>query len=299
MRNLLLTLCYDGAQYHGWQIQNNAVSVQQVFQEALFKVTSEKPEIKGCSRTDSGVHANQYCISLKTGHTIPCERLLNALNHFLPEDIAVQDCREVPMDFHARYSCLGKEYIYKIWNEPVRNPFLRNRALHYWYPLDLSRMNEAAAHYIGKHDFTSFCTSDARDRGDMCRTVTRAGIQRDGGLVTFTVAADGFLYNMVRIMVGTLLYVAQGKLQPEQIPEILAARDRTAAGPTAPPCGLYLNRVFYGEGPVRARGNASPRARSTWQNTTAMRNRLRNGAPSAGKSKSARIKSQGGSIRSS
>ena len=116
------------------------------------------------------------------------------------------------MDFHARYSCLGKEYIYKIWNEPVRNPFLRNRALHYWYPLDLSRMNEAAAHYIGKHDFTSFCTSDARDRGDMCRTVTRAGIQRDGGLVTFTVAADGFLYNMVRIMVGTLLYVAQGKL---------------------------------------------------------------------------------------
>ena len=154
------------------------------------------------------------------------------------------------MDFHARYSCLGKEYIYKIWNEPVRNPFLRNRALHYWYPLDLSRMNEAAAHYIGKHDFTSFCTSDARDRGDMCRTVTRAGIQRDGGLVTFTVAADGFLYNMVRIMVGTLLYVAQGTLQPEQIPEILAARDRTAAGPTAPPCGLYLNRVFYGEGPV-------------------------------------------------
>ena len=111
-------------------------------------------------------------------------------------------------------------------------------------------MNEAAAHYIGKHDFTSFCTADARDRGDMCRTVTRAGIQRDGGLVTFTVAADGFLYNMVRIMVGTLLYVAQGKLQPEQIPEILAARDRTAAGPTAPPCGLYLNRVFYGEGPV-------------------------------------------------
>ena len=250
MHRIKLTVAYDGTNYCGWQVQPNGVSIQSTLQKAIENLLGEKTDVTGASRTDSGVHANQYCISLKTGHTIPCERLLNALNHFLPEDIAVQDCREVPMDFHARYSCLGKEYIYKIWNEPVRNPFLRNRALHYWYPLDLSRMNEAAAHYIGKHDFTSFCTSDARDRGDMCRTVTRAGIQRDGGLVTFTVAADGFLYNMVRIMVGTLLYVAQGKLQPEQIPEILAARDRTAAGPTAPPCGLYLNRVFYGEGPV-------------------------------------------------
>lgn len=247
MRNLLLTICYDGTRYHGWQIQQNAVAVQQVFQEALLKIIAERPDIKGCSRTDSGVHANAYCISLKTEHSIPCERLLNALNHFLPEDIAVKDCREVPLDFHARYSCTGKEYIYQIWNEPVRNPFLQHRALHYWYDLNLDRLNAAAAHYLGIHDFTSFCTLDARERGDLRRTVTKSEVRREGGLVLFTVAADGFLYNMVRIMVGTLLRVAQGKLEPEQIPGILAAQNRKAAGPTAPPCGLYLNRVFYGE----------------------------------------------------
>lgn len=245
MRNLMLTICYDGAGYHGWQIQQNAVSVQQVFQEALVRVLHEKPDIKGCSRTDSFVHAREYCISLKTEHTIPCARLLGALNHFLPEDIAVLDCREVSPEFHARYSCTGKEYVYQIWNNPVRNPFLNHRALHYWYALDLDKLNEAAACYLGAHDFSSFCTLDARERGNMVRTVTKAECGREGDLVTFTVAADGFLYNMVRIMVGTLLRVAQGKLQPRDIPGIIEAKDRKAAGPTAPPCGLYLNHVYY------------------------------------------------------
>lgn len=245
MRNLMLTICYDGTGYHGWQIQQNAVSVQQVFQEALVRVLHEKPDIKGCSRTDSFVHAREYCISLKTEHTIPCARLLGALNHFLPEEIAVLDCREVSPDFHARYSCIGKEYVYQIWNNPVRNPFLNHRALHYWYALDLDKLNEAAACYLGAHDFSSFCTLDARERGNMVRTVTKAECGREGDLVTFTVAADGFLYNMVRIMVGTLLRVAQGKLQPRDIPGIIEAKDRKAAGPTAPPCGLYLNHVYY------------------------------------------------------
>lgn len=245
MRNLKLTICYDGTGYHGWQIQQNAVSVQQVFQEALIRVLGEKPDIKGCSRTDSFVHAREYCISLKTEHTIPCARLLGALNHFLPEDIAVLDCREVPPAFHARYSCAGKEYVYQIWNNPVRNPFLNHRALHYWYALDLDKLNEAAACFLGAHDFSSFCTMDARERGNMVRTVTKAECRREGDLVTFTVAADGFLYNMVRIMVGTLLHVAQGKFQPNDMNRILEAKDRKAAGPTAPPCGLYLNHVYY------------------------------------------------------
>ncbi|QEY34837.1 tRNA pseudouridine(38-40) synthase TruA [Caproiciproducens galactitolivorans] len=245
MRNLLLTICYDGSGYHGWQIQQNAVSVQQVFQEALVRVLHEKPDIKGCSRTDSFVHAREYCVSLKTEHTIPCARLLGALNHFLPEDIAVLDCREVSPDFHARYSCIGKEYVYQIWNNPVRNPFLNHRALHYWYALDLDKLNKAAAHFLGAHDFSSFCTMDARERGNFVRTITKAECAREGDMVTFTVAADGFLYNMVRIMVGTLLRVAQGKLQPEDIPRIIEAKDRKAAGPTAPPCGLYLNHVYY------------------------------------------------------
>lgn len=245
MRNLLLTICYDGTRYHGWQIQQNSLAVQQVFQEALGRVLKDVPDLKGCSRTDSGVHAYAYCISLKTEHDIPCDRLVGALNHFLPSDIAALDCREVPLDFHARYSCEGKEYIYKIWNNPIRSPFLDGHALHYWYPMDLEKLNAAAHCFIGSHDFTSFCTLDSRERGDMTRTVTKAELQKEGDLITFTVAADGFLYNMVRIMVGTLLRVAQGKFQPQDIPAILQAKNRKAAGPTAPPHGLYLNRVFY------------------------------------------------------
>lgn len=245
MRNLLLTLCFDGADYHGWQIQQNAVSIQQVFQQALGRVLESQPEIKACSRTDAFVHAREFCVSLRTDRAIPCERLTGALNHFLPDDIAVLSCREVPEEFHARYSCLGKEYEYLIWNEKIRNPFLNGRALHYWYPLDLPRLNRAAACLTGSHDFTSFCAVDARERGNLTRTVTEARWMRNGGKVSFFVTADGFLYHMVRILVGTMLRVAEGKLVPEDMKRILAARDRKAAGPTAPPQGLYLNKVFY------------------------------------------------------
>lgn len=246
MRTLKLRLSYDGKHYHGWQVQNNALAVQEVFQEALTKVLGTCPDIKGCSRTDSGVHALDYCVSLRTDHTIPAQRLVRALNHFLPADIAVLSCEDADDEFHARYSCTGKEYIYKIWNHPVRDPFGDGYMLHYWYDLDVDLLNEAAKHYIGSHDFTSFCTLDSRDKGDLTRTVTKAEVVREGNMVIFKVAADGFLYNMVRIMVGTLLRVAQGKFRPDDIPKILEAKDRAVAGPTAPPWGLYLNRVFYG-----------------------------------------------------
>lgn len=245
MRNLLLCLRYDGSNYHGWQVQQNAISVQQVFQEALQRIIGERPDVKGCSRTDSFVHALMFCVSFKTESAIPCERLVGALNHFLPDDIAVLSCREMPPEFHARYSCDGKEYVYVIWNEKIRDPFLRGRALHYWYPLDLVRLNEAAAFLRGTHDFTSFCAQDARDPGNMARTVTRAEWSREGGFVRFHVAADGFLYHMVRIMVGTMLKVAQGKLNPSDIEQILKAENRSMAGPTAPSQGLYLSQVFY------------------------------------------------------
>lgn len=244
-RNLLLKISYDGARYHGWQVQENALTVQEVFQKALFSVTGLSEDIKACSRTDTGVHAREFCVSLKTESFIPPERMQAALNHYLPEDIAVKDCKAVPLDFHARYSCKGKEYTYEIWNHPVREPFLSGRALHYWYPIDEKQLDKAARHYIGRHDFSSFCTLDRREKGDLTRTVTEAKVERRGNLVVFTVAADGFLYNMVRIMTGTLLRVQQGKFSPEDIPGILEAKDRSAAGPTAPACGLYLNRVFY------------------------------------------------------
>lgn len=245
MRNLLITLSFDGSRYHGWQVQENALSVQAVFQDALLSATGRREDIKACSRTDTGVHAREFCVSLRTESPIPPERLVAALNHYLPEDVAVHRCREVPADFHARYSCKGKEYVYEILNRPVRDPFLRGRALHYWYPIDEALLNRAAGYYLGAHDFTSFCTRDSREQGDLVRTVHRASVARTGDLVTFTVAADGFLYNMVRIMVGTLLRVQEGKFSPEDVPKIISARDRGRAGPTAPACGLYLNRVFY------------------------------------------------------
>lgn len=254
MRNLLFTIAYDGSGYHGWQIQQNARTVQGAFQEALYKATGLREDLKACSRTDTGVHAREFCLSLKTESLVSPQRMTAALNHWLPEDIAVKSCREVPEDFHARYSCQGKEYCYEIWNHPVRDPFLRGRALHYWYPIDETLLGRAAEYYVGTHDFTSFCTLDRREKGDLTRTVTRAQVERQGDRVTFIVAADGFLYNMVRIMVGTLLWVQQGRLRPEDIPEILDAKDRAAAGPTAPASGLYLNRVFYGEAALSPAG---------------------------------------------
>lgn len=245
LRNLLITIAYRGTDYHGWQVQENALSVQQVFQDALFGIIAQRPDIKGCSRTDSGVHANMYCISLKTTHPIECIRLKMALNRYLPMDMSVLEVKEVPLDFHARYSCTGKEYIYKLWNSEIRNPFLQGLALHYRYPIDETVLHKAARDFVGSHDFTSFCTLDKRKKGDFIRTVKYFNVERDGDLITFTVAADGFLYHMVRIMVGTLLHIQQGKISPDAIPDIIKAETRKAAGPTAPACGLYLNQVFY------------------------------------------------------
>ena len=245
VRNLLLTLCYDGKSFHGWQIQQNAYTVQEALQTALEKIIGDRFDVKGCSRTDSGVHANRYCVSLKTTHPIPCERLKAALNRWLPLSVAVLDCTAVDEDFHARYSCKSKEYIYKIWNAQERNPFLEGYALHYRYPLDVDVLNRAAQAYVGLHDFTSFCTLDNREQGDMRRRVLHFSVVREGDLVTMRVEADGFLYNMVRIMVGTLLRVAQGKIPADGIPAIIEQKDRQYAGPTAPACGLYLNQVRY------------------------------------------------------
>ena len=159
--------------------------------------------------------------------------------------MAVLDCREAEADFHARYSCKSKEYIYKIWNSEVRNPFLDGYALHYRYPLDAELLNAAAQAYVGKHDFTSFCTLDNREKGDMTRDVKRFSVTRDGDMVIMRVEADGFLYNMVRIMVGTLLRIAQGKIPPDGISAIIEKKDRQFAGPTAQACGLYLNQINY------------------------------------------------------
>lgn len=245
LRNLLITISYDGSKYHGWQIQQNAVTVQEVFQKALYSVISQKPDIKACSRTDSGVHAEMFCISTKISHPIPCERLKAALNSYLPQSVVVLDVREVPLDFHARYNALGKRYVYKVLNREQRDPFYIGRALHYRYNLDTELLNKASKAFIGTHDFTSFCTLDKREKGDFVRTIHDFSVKRIGDIVEFSVEGNGFLYNMVRIMVGTLLSINEGKIPPDAITEIINAKSRDAAGPTAPPQGLYLNKVFY------------------------------------------------------
>jgi tRNA pseudouridine38-40 synthase len=245
LRNILVTISYDGKNYHGWQIQKNGITVQEVFQNALNNIVGEFYDLKGCSRTDSGVHANMYCISVKIAHPIEPVRLKFALNRWLPMDVSCLDCKEVPLDFHARYNCKSKQYIYKIWNSDTRNPFLNGYALNYRYPIDEVLLNNASQAYVGKHDFTSFCTVDKREKVDFVRNVKMFSVKRQDNLVTMTVEADGFLYNMVRIMVGTLIEVQQGKIQPDSILDIINKCDRSFAGATAPPCGLYLNQVNY------------------------------------------------------
>ena len=220
------------------------MTVASTLQDAIEGLFGERLPIVGCSRTDAGVHAEMFCVHFCTESAIPCRKIVPALNVRLPRDIAVTSCREVPADFHARYSCTGKRYDYRILNARVRDPFWEERALLCPTPLDAGRMDAAARAFLGTHDFTGFCSTGG-SVVDKVRTVTLAQVRRDGDLVTFSVAADGFLYNMVRIMAGTLLEAGAGRLNPQDVPEILASCDRTRAGQTAPAHGLYLAEVFY------------------------------------------------------
>ncbi|MBQ2842455.1 MAG: tRNA pseudouridine(38-40) synthase TruA [Clostridia bacterium] len=244
MRNLLLTISFDGTAYHGWQVQENAVTVQQTVQDALEHICSKRDNIVGCSRTDAGVHANMYCCNIRTDSAIDCKKLVGALNAVLPKDIAALDCKEVDFEFHARYDCKSKEYIYKIWNSPNKNPFLYNYSLHYKYPLDEKFLSEQAKAFMGTHHFDSFCAAGSSVE-DTERTVVNACVEREGDMVIFRVEADGFLYNMVRIMVGTLIDISRGRIPPDSIESIISAKNRSAAGYTAPAHGLYLNKIHY------------------------------------------------------
>lgn len=244
MRTLLLTLRFLGTNYHGWQVQENAKSIMEEVQDAVEALFGTRDPITGCSRTDTGVHADMFCCTLRTENPISCYRLIAGMNAKLPEDIAVSDCIEVPDDFHPRYDATAKQYRYRIWNGKARNPFWEGRAHYVHPPLDVDRMNENAKDFLGTHDFTSF-TNSKEVINDNVRTVRRAEVFREGDSIVFLVEADGFLYNMVRIMAGTLLAMETGQRESGSIPAILEARDRSAAGKTAPACGLYLHRVFY------------------------------------------------------
>ena len=247
MRNLLIEISYDGSRYHGWQVQKNALTVQEVFQNAVEKLFGERLDVKGCSRTDSGVHANSYFVSFKTDKNIENERVITALNTYLPKDIAALSCKEAGADFHARYSVDSKEYIYKLYNGKIRDPFLNNYAYHYRYPIDAEYLNRESKAFIGTYDFSGFCSSRS-DVEDTVRTVRNFEVYRDGDTVYFKVEADGFLYNMVRIMVGTLLFVNEGKIKEGELKSVIESKERKRAGKTAPPQGLYLNKVNYQNG---------------------------------------------------
>lgn len=250
----LLYLSFVGTAYCGYQIQPNGQTVQQKLNEAAEALFGYPCDIVGCSRTDSGVHANMFCVTVaKKGEsgldtTIPISSLPRAFSAHLPNDISVFAAEAVDDSFHPRYDTHYKEYVYHIWNRPIRNPFLQDRAWHCPKPIDdegIRRMNLAATGWIGTHDFASYMAVGSKIT-DSVRTVFEAEVTTDGaGVITFRVSANGFLYNMVRIFVGTLLDVAYGKCSPEDVAAITAACDRSMAGQTAPAHGLYLNRVVY------------------------------------------------------
>ena len=245
MARILLTLRYDGTAYHGWQVQPNGVTVQQVVQDAVEAVTGVRSGITGCSRTDAGVHADMFCCTVDTQSPLRGDKLCSALNFHLPRDVSVYDAREVEEEFHPRYHAKGKRYVYRIWNGTQRHPIYEKYAIWLKKPLDANSLNASVQQYVGTHDFAAFCGAGSDVQGTTERTIHSCTVTRQGDLVLFTVEGDGFLYNMVRIMVGTLLEIAAGRLSEDSIPTILEGRDRAAAGPTAPPQGLCLERVFY------------------------------------------------------
>ena len=244
MKNIALRLRYDGSRYHGWQVQKNAVTVAQTMEEALAKVCGERVKLTGCGRTDAGVHALRYCANFHSGCTVPVDRLPLAVNSRLPDDIAVVDAVEVPDDFNAIGSCVKKEYVYKILNSRIPDPFLADRVCFYPQRLDISLMQAAARAFEGTHDFKAV-RSEGTQTNTTVRTVYWCRAEKDGDLITVSICANGFLYNMCRAMVGTMVYASYGKLIPEEIPALLEKRDRRLTGPTMPPQGLYLNRVWY------------------------------------------------------
>lgn len=252
---VLLTVAYVGTAYCGYQVQPNGITVQEVLGNAAKTLFGFACDVVGCSRTDSGVHARCFCVCLSNkgeDHlttTIPAERIARALNAHLPQDISVLRSIEVSADFHPRYDVVSKEYEYLIYNGAERDPFFTDRAWHIPTLIDenaIVTMNHAAAHFVGTQDFSAFRAVGAdTEPKDAVRTVFSASVERQGDLISFRVRADGFLYHMVRIMAGTLVAVAKGRIDPDNIPALIASGDRTKAGMTAPACGLYLNRVFY------------------------------------------------------
>ncbi len=245
--NVLLWLTFKGTRYAGFQVQPNAPTVCAVFQDALQAVLGSRPDVKGCSRTDAGVHARRFAVSLHYGGTPGVQRLPLALNAHLPADIRVLSAQPVGPDFHARYSAAGKTYRYLIRNAAVDDPFMADTCYRLGAPLDTAAMQAAAAAFVGRQDCRALCAagSSAAAHGDTVRTITACTVTRRDEWVTITVTADGYLYNMVRILAGTLVQIGLHRMAPQAVPALLQSGDRALAGPTLPARGLCLWDVHY------------------------------------------------------
>ncbi len=245
MRNIKLTIRFNGSAYHGWQIQKNAITIQEVLAKAVSESLNEPiPKIVGCGRTDSGVHAQMYVANFKTESSVPADRIPLALNSKLPYDIVCLSAEEVEDAFDASGSAVKKCYTYRILNSKIPDPFLFPFTYHVKFPLDIDKMKQAAAHFVGTHDFVGFAASGFTVKTTI-RTVYSVIINKDEDVITIEITGNGFLYNMVRIIAGTLISVGRGEIHPDMIPDIILSKDRDRAGITAPAKGLCLTEVFY------------------------------------------------------
>lgn len=249
MKNLKFTIAYKGTAYSGYQSQPSGNTIQDIVEKALSRLLNQKAVVNGCSRTDAGVHAKEFVFNVKYDEKLSGineKGLVLGLNGMLPYDISVLKCDRVPDDFHARFDTKGKEYLYILDTSAVRNVFSEGLALSYPYKPDIDKMKEAAEIIKGKHDFSAFCKAEAKEHlKTTVRTVFDIRIEQDENLVKFYVSGDGFLHNMVRIIVGTLIYVSEGKRSLNDVETAVRGGSRESAGKTLPACGLYLNRVFY------------------------------------------------------
>jgi len=244
MRNIAVRLRFDGSRYHGWQVQKTETTVAGTLEAALSQLCGHIVKVSGCGRTDAGVHAERYCFNFRTSSKIPPDRLPFAANSVLPHDIVIQNAIYADEDFDANLSCIQKEYTYKIYCAGIRDPFYHNRAHFYPHALDVGLMREAAQHFVGTHDFAA-----VRSVGTVTKTTIRTvhwyEIEDLCPILELRACANGFLYNMARAMAGTLIYVSEGKIAPDELPGLLERKDRRLTGPTAPPGGLYMTRIWY------------------------------------------------------
>lgn len=244
MRNIKLTIEYDGSNYSGWQIQKNGVSIEGILTEAISNLVGHSIKLIGSSRTDAGVHAKGMVANFFVESSIPEENFAAAINSKLPRDIVVLEAEEVDLSFHSRYMSRGKLYSYTILNRKAPSALLRNYAAHVREALDIDSMKEACKFFIGTHDFAAFKSTGSSAKTSV-RTVRMLKIESKDDLIKIFIEADGFLYNMVRIIVGTLIEVGKGKIRPDDVKGIIESKDRKSAGKTAPPQGLCLEKVYY------------------------------------------------------